>query len=463
MKLPIFRDAGVAAAEDIVHACGSTDSNSAIVGDAIDQLVKEGRAAALAANTHKAYRTGWRSWCLWASKRGLPVFPAVPGDLQRWLAALAAEGKKPTTLRTYRAAVAYQHRRSPGPNPARCTEVSQLLNGLSRRAAADGFTPRQAAPLRWRHVEQIADTAGTPRCNRPGGRKETRRQARQRAVVDIAMIALALDALLRCGELLALTWGDINLPANGGCGRVLIRRSKTDQHGQGAVATISEFTCEALVNLRRAGCKPTDRVFNMSPNTVTRRIKAACRAAGIDPTGISSHSPRVGMAQDLAAAGIDMPGLMLAGRWSTAATVARYIQHLTARHTAVARYLESRHHTAPATRSHLTPSEDGQPGPRHNSPATTTEVPTHRHSSLDPYPSRPRPTTAHHRYRRRPSGLERIASRRRTVTPAASATTARLRPNFRAVLIGLAQWARASSRRDWSWAIALAFGFKSPS
>ena len=366
MQLVLFCQSGLSEAKDLVHAHEPCDGDSALVGDAVDQLVAEGRAAARAANTHKTYRTGWRSWSLWASERGLRVFPAVPGDLQRWLATLASEGKKPNTLRTYRAAVAYWHRHGPGPNPARCAEVSHLLDGLSRRAAADGFASRQASPLQSHHVKQIADTAHIPRKCRPGGRYETRCQARRRAVVDIAIVTLAHDALLRCGELLALTWADFDLSAAGSCGTVLIRRSKTDQHGQGAVATISEFTCNALAQLRPPGCKPTDRVFDMSPNTVTRRIKAACRAAGIDPTGISSHSPRVGMAQDLAAAGVDMANLMLAGRWSTAATVIRYIQHLTAHRTAVAQYLKTQYQTptgptAKAPKPH--PQEPSSQGP----------------------------------------------------------------------------------------------------
>ncbi|MYH71138.1 MAG: tyrosine-type recombinase/integrase, partial [Acidimicrobiia bacterium] len=62
-------------------------------------------------------------------------------------------------------------------------------------------------------------------------------------------------------------------------------------------------------------------------------MRAAARAAGIDPTRISTHSPRVGMAQDLVAWAIDMPGLMQAGRWKTPTTAARYTQHLAAHHT----------------------------------------------------------------------------------------------------------------------------------
>ena len=293
-------------AEDTVWGCRTSDGDTALVGDATEQLVEGAKAAALSPNTQEAYRTGWRSWTKWAKARGFPTLPADPGHLQSWLATLWQEGKKPTTLRAYRSAVAHRHRRIPGPNPAHCFEVNQLLDGLSRQAAADGFTPRQAAPLRWRHVEQIIDTADIPRHSRPGGRKETRRQARKRAVVDIAIVALAHDALLRGGELLALRWADIDLPEGGGRGTVLIRRSKTDQHGQGAAVAISEFTCRALARLRPADAQPGDPIFDLSPNTLTRRIKAATQDAGIDPSGISSHSLRVGMAQDLAAAGVDM-------------------------------------------------------------------------------------------------------------------------------------------------------------
>ncbi|MCY3578725.1 MAG: tyrosine-type recombinase/integrase [bacterium] len=329
----------MSATDGVVWFGGISDEGP--VGDEVDRLVAEGRAAALAPNTRKAYDTGWRNWSLWASERGLPVLPADPGDLQKWLAALLAEGKKPTTLSTYLAAVGYWHRHGDGPNPAHSSRVRELLHGLRRRAAAGGYMPRQAAPLRHHHIEQIADTAHRPRCNQPGGRRETRSQARRRAKADIAMVSLAHDALLRCAELLALTWADVDLPEDGGSGTVLIHRSKTDQTGQGAVVSISEFTCAALTRLKPADAQPCDPVFDLSPNTVSRRMRAAARAAGIDPTRISSHSPRVGMAQDLAADGVDTPGLLLAGRWKTTATVARYIRHLTAQHTPAAQYLKT--------------------------------------------------------------------------------------------------------------------------
>lgn len=50
---------------------------------------------------------------------------------------------------------------------------------------------------------------------------------------------------------------------------------------------------------QRGGADDGQRVFDLSANTVARRIDAAARAAGIDPTNITASSPALGMAQDL--------------------------------------------------------------------------------------------------------------------------------------------------------------------
>jgi hypothetical protein len=57
---------------------------------------------------------------------------------------------------------------------------------------------------------------------------------------------------------------------------------------------------------------------------------------------VSGHSLRVGMAQDLVAADMDLASVMQAGGWATPHMVARYTEKLTARRGAVARYYGSR-------------------------------------------------------------------------------------------------------------------------
>ena len=84
---------------------------------------------------------------------------------------------------------------------------------------------------------------------------------------------------------------------------------------------------EALLAIRpqEAVIDPSASVFNLSAGQISRRIKAATKMAGLG-VGFSAHSPRVGMAQDLSAAGAELPELMTAGRWESPTMPARYTQ-----------------------------------------------------------------------------------------------------------------------------------------
>ena len=307
-----------------------------------EREIARAKQAALSANTLRTYATGWNSFCSWADDQGIDVSSAVSADVQGWLVDLAEEGKKPSTLRTYRAAVAHRYGELGGANPARDLHVSRVLSGLRRQAADAGYVPKQAAPLRSHHIDQIADTAFEPRRNQPGGRLETPEQAARRALVDIAMVTVAHDGLLRCSELLAIRWADVVSADNSAGTLIYIRRSKTDQTATGAYVSVSPSASKALQQIKPPDADPDALVFNMSPSTANRRLKAAARHAGINADNISTHSPRVGMAQDLAAAGYDMAAIMNAGRWHTPAMVAHYTRRLTAAHTPIAKHLQTR-------------------------------------------------------------------------------------------------------------------------
>ena len=54
--------------------------------------------------------------------------------------------------------------------------------------------------------------------------------------------------------------------------------------------------------------------------------------------GFSGHSPREGMAQDLSAAGVEVPELMTAGRWDCPTMPAKYPEAQSGGLGALARY-----------------------------------------------------------------------------------------------------------------------------
>lgn len=319
------------------HRAADIDADA--VGCCVEGLLAQADSLALSANTRRTYETGWNSWARWAAANGIRAFKATFKHIRLWLATLYMEGKKISTLRTYLAAVAHRLRDRRGPNPAHHPRVRLALAGLVRHAVERGITARQADPLRAEHIGRIIGAASTSRRNQPGGRLETPEQAQKRANIDIAMVVVAHDGLLRCSEMLALKWGDVEFSENGGPATIWIPRSKTDQHANGAAVPISEFAARALACIRPEDARSGDRIFGFSPSTARRRYRAAALAACMNPAHISTHSTRIGMAQDLAARGTDIGGIMLAGRWKNHAITLRYIQRLQAQHTPAAKYL----------------------------------------------------------------------------------------------------------------------------
>lgn len=286
----------------------------------------------IAQNTKTNYRVQWQNFIVWALGKGIRAFPVIPAQVAAYLAErIEKHGHKPATLRVAASAIAFVHRAAGVDDPCASPEVKRTLRSATRKA---GRSQKQAAALTAAALAVIQSTAREPRRGR-GGRCESQETARYRGNLDIALIRLMRDAMLRVSEAAVLTWQDLGIEADG-TGRLLIRRSKTDAEGKGAVAFVSAETMGTL-RLIRNGAGETDRVFGLRPNQIARRIKQAAQAAGLG-NGFSGHSPRVGMARDLARAGIELPRLMNAGRWRSPAMPAHYTRNETAGKGAVAQF-----------------------------------------------------------------------------------------------------------------------------
>ena len=134
------------------------------------------------------------------------------------------------------------------------------------------------------------------------------------------------DGLLRVSEAAALRWGDVELVGDGS-GRIQIAESKGDQEAEGTVLYLGPATIEALLAIlpEEAVVDGSTPVFGLHPDTIRRRLQQAARAAGLPGwQDVTGHSGRVGMAQDLSAAGFALPELMTAGRWKSPRMPARY-------------------------------------------------------------------------------------------------------------------------------------------
>ncbi len=294
----------------------------------------------VARSTLRNYRVQWKNFIAWTLRKGVSALPADSAQVAAYLAErIEEQGHKPATLRVAASAIAFVHKTAGMGDPCAGQEVKRTLKGATRKA---GRSQKQAEGLTADALAAIQSTARNPRTGR-GGRLESQGTAESRGNLDIALISLMRDAMLRVSEAAALTWNDIRT-ARDGTGRLLIRQSKTDPEGEGAVAFVSAPTM-AMLRLIRRGATDTDRVFGLRPNQISRRIKQAAQVAGLG-NGFSGHSPRVGMAQDLARAGIELPSLMTAGRWRTPAMPAHYTRNESAGRGAVAQFYDTHAHLA---------------------------------------------------------------------------------------------------------------------
>lgn len=310
--------------------------------DAAARLARIGRRyeASVAASTLRALRTDVGRWDTWCQSARRQTLPARPEDLAAFIDA-HAERWSVATLRRCLASIARVHRVLDLLDPTKDEEVRVALKGAARRRAAAGQgRQRQAAGITEAVLDALLATLGDRLIDR-----------RNRA-----LLLVGRDLLARRSELASLQVEDLTPMEDGGAA-VLIARSKTDQEGQGTYLYLGPETHAAVRDwLTGAGITAgtlfravhvTGRVSTkpLHPTNIHDVFRAlAERAAprlkrlGVDPAAVSGHSCRVGMAQDLVAAGFDVAAIMQAGRWKSSVMVARYTERLRVAKGAVAQY-----------------------------------------------------------------------------------------------------------------------------
>ena len=291
------------------------------------EAVQDAARSSVSANTKRTYASLANDFLRFCEAHGY-AFPASPETVAAYLSDMAARGKSVSTVKTARAAIRALH--AGQDDPTAHEGVKAVLRGLSRQGAPQ----KQKQGLTDAQFARILATARLPR--RMGRGMESASAADARGRMDVALVSIMRDALLRRSEVVALRWADLRREADGS-GRLTILRSKTDQEGAGAIMFLSGATVEALQAIR-GDAAADDYIFPFrSGQSVAKRVKKMCAAAGLDGD-YSGHSARVGMACDLVREGFSLVAVQNAGRWKSPAMPGRYARGELAGRGAVARY-----------------------------------------------------------------------------------------------------------------------------
>jgi site-specific recombinase XerD len=303
--------------------------------------------------TRRAYRSAWRHYEAWCHSLGREPLAADPDTIAMYVVRCADAGVAGrgglavSSIRVHLAAIRTAHLLAGRSLDLRHPRLAMVIEGVTR---AKGTRPqRQAAPA----VPDVLRLmlAKLPASGTAGG---TRLALDAR---DRAMLLLGFGAALRRSELVALSLGDVETVPGRGL-RVLVRRSKTDQQGQGQDVAVwanptepgfcpmaalarwmdhrreaadLDWTAPAASRAGRAlFCAVTKagRVTGekLSDKAVARLVKQAALGAGLDPARYSGHSLRAGLATAAGDAGAGLAELMRQTRHKSTAVALGYLR-----------------------------------------------------------------------------------------------------------------------------------------
>jgi len=295
--------------------------------DLLARLVTQAEAsfrAARAASTLRAYAHDWRQFRTWCEQNCLVPMPAQPQAVILYSTDLVKNRRKRlNTLSRRLAAVSQMHQQAGFESPTRSWAVKQFMQGLRRELGS--------APLRKRPV-LIADLKRIL-AQLPDSSLGKR---------DRALLLLGFTGAFRRSELVGLNREDVQ---ETGAGLIVtIRRSKTDQAGQGRKVGIppgsNRPTCplQALEDWCTAApisSGPLFRVMNRHGQVLEKRLSAEgvalvvkryVQKLGHDPAAFAGHSLRAGLATSAAAAGKSERAIMNQTGHRSLTTVRRYIR-----------------------------------------------------------------------------------------------------------------------------------------
>ena len=280
--------------------------------------------ASKAPSTLRAYSSDWAHFVAWCNGRGATSLPAGPETVALYLVALAAT-HRPSTITRRLTSIAKAHAAAGHPNPATTDHivVAETLQGIRRTlgTAQPGKTPLLTADL----IQVLAHLS-------PG----------LSGLRDRALLLTGYTGGLRRSELAALSLEDLDWKNEGAV--LTLRRSKTDQGGQGRQVAIPRgahaATCPvtALRLWIEAAGLETGPLFRevdrhgrvgearLHPDSVGAILKRAVARAGFDPAEFGGHSLRAGFATQAARNGATVFDIMRQTGHRSIATVSRYVR-----------------------------------------------------------------------------------------------------------------------------------------
>jgi len=278
-------------------------------------------------NTVRAYKSDFNNFGLFCAQNGFKSLPSEPKIVSLYITHLSSKGIKMSTLKRRLVSIGVIHKLKGHYLDTKHPVIIENIMGIKRRK---GSIQKGKKPLLINNLKKIINAIDEDNT-------ENIKKFRDRSI-----ILMGFSGGFRRNEIVSLDYDDLDFVTEGL--KISIKRSKTDQFGEGSVKGLPYFDntkyCPVLslknwIEISKIRSGPLFRRFSkgtklsekrLTDQTVALLIKKYLKIAGIDSKNYSGHSLRSGFATSAAEAGVEERNIMSMTGHKSPEMVRRYIK-----------------------------------------------------------------------------------------------------------------------------------------
>ena len=280
-----------------------------------------------ASNTVRAYKSDFKDFGLFCVQNGFNSLPSEPKIVSLYLTYLSTKEAKISTLKRRLVSIGVIHKLKGHYLDTKHPSIIENIMGIKRRK---GSIQKGKKPLLISHLKLIINVIDEQS-------KEEIKKLRDRT-----LILIGFSGGFRRNEIVALDYDDLDFVPEGL--KISIRRSKTDQFGEGMIKALPYFDSSKycpVVSLKKwiavskinsgslfrrfsKGSRLTEN--RLTDQTIALLIKEYLQLAGINSKNYSGHSLRSGFATSAAESGAEERSIMSMTGHKSTEMVRRYIK-----------------------------------------------------------------------------------------------------------------------------------------
>ena len=278
-------------------------------------------------NTVRAYKSDFNDFGIFCARNGFKSLPSNPKIVSLYLTHLSTKEAKMSTLKRRLVSIGVIHKLKGHYLDTKHPSIIENIMGIKRRK---GSIQKAKKPILINSLKLIIDAIDQQN-------KQEIKKFRDRSI-----ILIGFSGGFRRNEIVSLDYDDLDFVPEGL--KINIKRSKTDQFGEGFTKALPYFDssqyCPVIslknwLDISKITSGPIFRRFlkgsklsenRLTDQTVAILIKEYLNLAGINSKNYSGHSLRSGFATSAAESGVEERNIMAMTGHKSTEMVRRYIK-----------------------------------------------------------------------------------------------------------------------------------------